>query len=103
MLSIVQKHCLLYASEQTRAAPERFQRRAVFERRRELRPRGGGVPESRPSSERKEHTPMMVCRYDDSRLLLTLQVDHSRIAGLFAAHWGNAAFSEPRPYTAMAL
>ena len=46
---------------------------------------------------------MMVCRYDDSRLLLTLQIDHSRIAGLFAAHWGNAEFDEPRPYTAMAI
>jgi len=46
---------------------------------------------------------MMVCRYDDSRLLLVLQIDHSRIAGLFAAHWGNAEFSEPRPYTAMAI
>ena len=45
---------------------------------------------------------MMVCRYDDSRLLLVLQVDHSRIAGLFAAHWGNAEFAEPRPYAAMA-
>jgi hypothetical protein len=46
---------------------------------------------------------MMVSRYDDSRLLLTLQVDHSRVAGLFAAHWGNAAFAEPRPFAAMTL
>jgi hypothetical protein len=46
---------------------------------------------------------MMVCRYDDARLMLVLQVDHSRVAGLFAAHWGNAEFSEPRPYTAMTL
>lgn len=46
---------------------------------------------------------MMVCRYDESRLLLVLQVDHSRIAGLFAAHWGNQDFARPRPYAAMVL
>jgi hypothetical protein len=46
---------------------------------------------------------MMVCQYDDSRLLLVLQVDHSRVAGLFAAHWGNAEFAEPQPYAAMVL
>ncbi len=46
---------------------------------------------------------MMVCRYDDARLLLVLQIDHSRVAGLFAAHWGNAEFAEPRPYAAMTL
>src|SRR5437762_3057918 len=83
-----------------RPAPHRLQRRAASERWREPRPRGGAGRESRPS---RRITPMMVCRYDDSRLLLTLQIDHSRIAGLFAAHWGNAEFSEPRPYTAMAI
>lgn len=46
---------------------------------------------------------MMICRYDDSRLLLILQTDHSRVAGLLAAHWGNTTFSEPRPYTSMVL
>ncbi|MCC7184575.1 MAG: DUF3891 family protein [Rhodocyclaceae bacterium] len=46
---------------------------------------------------------MMVIRYDDSRLLLVLQVDHSRIAGLFAAHWGNRDFAQPRPYVSMVL
>lgn len=46
---------------------------------------------------------MMVCRYDESRLLLVLQVDHSRVAGLFAAHWGNRDFARPRPYTSMVL
>lgn len=46
---------------------------------------------------------MMVSRYDESRLLLVLQVDHSRIAGLFAAHWGNQKFARPRPYVSMVL
>ncbi len=46
---------------------------------------------------------MMVCHYDDARLLLILQVDHSQIAGLFAAHWGNTTFAEPRPYASMVL
>ena len=46
---------------------------------------------------------MMVSRYDESRLLLVLQVDHSRIAGLFAAHWGNREFARLRPYVSMVL
>ncbi len=46
---------------------------------------------------------MMVCHYDDARLLLILQVDHSQIAGLFAAHWGNDVFASPRPYESMVL
>jgi hypothetical protein len=46
---------------------------------------------------------MMVSRYDESRLLLVLQSDHSRIAGLFAAHWGNQEFDRPRPYVSMVL
>jgi hypothetical protein len=46
---------------------------------------------------------MMVCRYDDARLLLTLQTDHSRIAGLIAAHWGNRDFAPLAPYAAMVL
>ena len=46
---------------------------------------------------------MMVSRYDESRLLLVLQIDHSRIAGLLAAHWGNQEFAKPRPYFAMVL
>ena len=31
---------------------------------------------------------MMVMGYDEERLLLVLQIDHSRVAGLLAAHWG---------------
>ncbi|HKY06938.1 MAG TPA: DUF3891 family protein [Candidatus Binatia bacterium] len=46
---------------------------------------------------------MMVCPYDDSRLLLILQTDHSRIAGLLAAHWGNDQFARLRPYASMVL
>lgn len=46
---------------------------------------------------------MMVCRYDDSRLLLVLQTDHSRIAGLLAAHWGNNQFAKLSPYASMVL
>jgi hypothetical protein len=41
---------------------------------------------------------MMVCDYDASRLLLISQVEHSHVAGLLAAHWGNAEFAELRPY-----
>ena len=46
---------------------------------------------------------MMVCNYNDSYLLLILQIDHSRIAGLLAAHWGNDQFAKPRPYASMVL
>jgi hypothetical protein len=46
---------------------------------------------------------MMVCPYDDSRLLLILQTDHSRIAGLLAARWGNDQFARLQPYTSMVL
>ena len=46
---------------------------------------------------------MMVCPYDDSRVLLILQTDHSRIAGLLAAHWGNDQFAKLQPYGPMVL
>jgi len=46
---------------------------------------------------------MMVCPYDDERLLLILQVDHSRITGWLAAHWGNDVFAPASPYPAMVL
>lgn len=46
---------------------------------------------------------MMVCPYDDERLLLILQVDHSKVTGWFAAHWGNETFARPSPYTAIVL
>jgi hypothetical protein len=50
-----------------------------------------------------EDPTMMVCPYDDSRLLLILQTDHSRIAGLLAAHWGNDQFARLKPYASMVL
>jgi hypothetical protein len=46
---------------------------------------------------------MMVMPYDEGRLLVVLQVDHSRVTGLFAAHWGNGEFAAPRPYAPMVL
>jgi hypothetical protein len=46
---------------------------------------------------------MMVCPYDESRLLLVLQIDHSRVAGFVAAHWGNRDFVKLRPYASMVL
>jgi hypothetical protein len=46
---------------------------------------------------------MMVCPYDDANVLLILQTDHSRIAGLLAAHWGNDQFAKLRPYASMVL
>ena len=46
---------------------------------------------------------MMVCPYNESHVLLVLQIDHSRIAGLLAAHWGNHEFAKPSPYASMVL
>lgn len=46
---------------------------------------------------------MMVNYLDEDRLLLVLQIDHTRIAGWFAAHWGNGEFEPLRPYHSMVL
>lgn len=46
---------------------------------------------------------MMVNSYDDSQLMLALQIDHSRVAGFFAAHWGNKKFDRPQPYSSVVL
>jgi hypothetical protein len=46
---------------------------------------------------------MMVNPYDDSRLMLVLQIDHSRVAGLFAAHWGNNDFARLEPFSSVVL
>lgn len=46
---------------------------------------------------------MMVNAYDEANLLLVLQTDHSRIAGLLAAHWGNEQFAELSPFASMVL
>ena len=37
---------------------------------------------------------MMAYPYDDTRMILALQIDHSRVAGYFAAHWGNRDFAD---------
>ena len=46
---------------------------------------------------------MMVCPYNESFVLLVLQTDHSRVAGLLAAHWGNDEFARLDPYASMVL
>ena len=46
---------------------------------------------------------MMVNQYDESTLLLVLQIDHSRLAGFLAAHWGNKEFAKPQPYASVVL
>jgi len=46
---------------------------------------------------------MMAYPYDDARLILALQIDHSRVAGYFAAHWGNQKFARPEPYSSVVL
>jgi hypothetical protein len=46
---------------------------------------------------------MMAYPYDDSRTLLALQIDHSRVAGFLAAHWGNKDFARPEPYCSVVL
>jgi hypothetical protein len=46
---------------------------------------------------------MIVCPYNESSLVLVLQTDHSRIAGLLAAHWGNDKFARLNPYASMVL
>ena len=46
---------------------------------------------------------MMAYPYDDARIILALQIDHSRVAGYFAAHWGNPQFDRPQPYSSVVL
>jgi hypothetical protein len=46
---------------------------------------------------------MMAHPYDDARLILALQIDHSRVAGYLAAHWGNQEFAKLQPYTSVVL
>lgn len=46
---------------------------------------------------------MMAYTFDDARIILALQIDHSRVAGHFAAHWGNRGFDRPQPYSSMVL
>lgn len=46
---------------------------------------------------------MIVCPYDDERVALLAQTDHSDVAGVLAAHWGNERFARLAPYTSMVL
>src|SRR5215471_10680138 len=41
---------------------------------------------------------MILRKLDDGGALAITQTDHSRLAGFFAAHWGNATFAAPNPY-----
>lgn len=41
---------------------------------------------------------MIVRTQPDGQLLLIAQTDHSKLAGQFAAHWGNERFAALRPY-----
>ena len=45
---------------------------------------------------------MIVRKEADGRMLLIGQTDHSRLAGQFAAHWGNERFATPHPYEPVA-
>jgi hypothetical protein len=44
---------------------------------------------------------MIVRNQSDGSVVMITQNDHAKLAGLFAAHWGNATFERPRPYTSM--
>ena len=46
---------------------------------------------------------MMVNTFDDDQVLVVLQIDHSRVAGMLAAHWGNDDFAPLMPYSSMVL
>lgn len=46
---------------------------------------------------------MIVCPFDDERVALLAQTDHSRVAGVLAAHWGNERFARLEPYNSMVL
>ena len=41
---------------------------------------------------------MIVRKESNGEMLLLTQTDHSRLAGQFAAHWGNETFAELSPY-----
>jgi hypothetical protein len=46
---------------------------------------------------------MIVCPYDEERVTLLAQTDHSHVAGVLAAHWGNEHFARLAPYNSMVL
>ncbi len=44
----------------------------------------------------------MIVRYQsDGSIVMITQNDHAQLAGLFAAHWGNAEFEKPQPFMSM--
>jgi hypothetical protein len=44
---------------------------------------------------------MIVRNQSDGLVVMITQNDHAKLAGLFAAHWGNQQFEQPRPYVSM--
>jgi len=40
---------------------------------------------------------MIVRNQSDGSVVMITQNDHAKLAGLFAAHWGNQTFERPRP------
>ena len=46
---------------------------------------------------------MLLHPYDDSRLFLVYQIDHTRLSGFLAAHWGNEVFASPKPFASVVL
>src|SRR5262245_21868083 len=44
---------------------------------------------------------MIVRNQSDGSVVMITQNDHAKLAGLFAAHWGNRTFERPRPYVSM--
>jgi hypothetical protein len=44
---------------------------------------------------------MIVRNQSDGSVVMITQNDHAKLAGLFAAHWGNRTFERPRPYASM--
>src|SRR4051794_13259383 len=46
-------------------------------------------------------TVMIVRNQSDGSVVMITQNDHAKLAGMFAAHWGNAQFKRPRPHASM--
>lgn len=44
----------------------------------------------------------MIVRKQNGETLVIGQTDHSRLAGVFASHWGNAVFATPEPFESVA-
>jgi hypothetical protein len=51
---------------------------------------------------RRERTKMIVRAETNGEQILIGQTDHSRLAGQFAAHWGNERFATPAPFESVA-